>query len=571
MAHADDGARAPPPFGIELTGRRRRDDLDAILREDPARPRRFEAGIPARDGVELAATVHLPPKAELPVPAIVRGTPYGKDWGPGDDEAERVAAGYAVVVFDCRGRGQSEGVWHPFTMTDGHDGADAVEWAAAQEWCTGAVGVEGLSYDGWVAMATVSQQPPHLKAAVPFSPCGRWQEEIPYLHGCLQTYLVWWWTLVRRRIMDEHTPIDIPALLHTLPVAAMGEIVDARGPGWREMMERETLDEVWRARRWDGAYDFDVPCLHITGWYDREDVQGALHHYEGMIAGSPARDRQWLLIGPWSHTATYWTTDVYAGVEAPGSAVDTIAVMLRFFDHFLKGQDNGVEREPRVQLYDPGDEAWKVRERWQDGTVRREVFLAAEGRLADAPGPAGETSYRYDPLAPNGQRFDVVEMPWEPPLDLAELEAQEGVVSWTGEALDQDLTVHGWGALDLWATSDCEDTDWHVKLADVGPEGQALCVAWGCLRASHGADPSSPQPLVPGRPQRFSVELTPAFHTFKAGHRLRVVLASSEFPWFARNLNGFGPIAQQAEPKTALNTVLHGAEHPSRLRLAVEP
>lgn len=570
MAEAEGSGTARPPFGVEITDRRRRYELDQLMHQDPSKPRRFEVSIATDDGIELAATVHLPPEAELPVAAIVRGTPYDKDWGPGHDEAERVAAGFGLVIFDCRGRGKSEGVWHPFTSKDGDDGAVVVEWAAAQQWCTGAVGIEGLSYDGWVAMATVSRQPSHLKAAVLFSPAGRWQEEIPYLHGCLQTYLVWWWTLVRRRIMDESQAVDIPQLLHTLPVAKMGEIVDAGGPGWQEMMERDTLDEVWRSRRWDGEYDFDVPCLHITGWNDREDIHGAFHHYEQMVATSPARDRQWLLVGPWSHTSTLWSTDVYAGVEAPRSALDTQVIMLRFFEHFLNGAENSVDQEPRVQLYDQGQLAWKVRDSWQGNTSERKLFLADDGRLTDSPEPAGETTYTYDPEAPNGQRFDVVEMPWEPPLDLAELEAQSGVVSWTSEVLDLDFTIHGWGSLDIWASSCCDDTDWHVKLADVDTEGRALCIAWGCLRASYAEDAGNPKPLEPGEISRFQIELTPAFHTLKSGHRLRVVLASSEFPWFARNLNAFGPVALQSEPRAAVNTVQHGAVHQSALRLPAE-
>src|SRR5262245_17904933 len=134
-----------PPFGIELTGERRRDVLDEFMREDPSAPRTFEVGIPMRDRIELAATVHLPRNAELPVPAIVHGTPYDKDkhWGTKSDDGRRVDAGYAVVHYDTRGRGKSEGEWHPFTMTDATDGHDAVEWTAAQEWCTGSVGVEG--------------------------------------------------------------------------------------------------------------------------------------------------------------------------------------------------------------------------------------------------------------------------------------------------------------------------------------------------------------------------------------------------------------------------------------------
>jgi hypothetical protein len=559
------------PFGVALPRERRGDALEAAALVDPQAPRRVEVGIPMRDGVELAATVHLPPEAELPVPAIVHGTPYDKDmdWGTNDDE-RRLEAGYAVVHYDTRGRGKSEGVWHPFTMVDATDGHDVVEWTAAQEWCDGAIGVEGLSYDGWIAMATVSQRPQHLKAAIPFSPAGRWQQELPYRHGCMLAFWGAWWTLMRRRIMDQSQTLDVAAIVETLPVAAQGEALNPAGPGWRELIEHDTLDDLWRSRRWDGEYDFDVPCLHVTGWHDRGDILGTFHHYEQMLATSPARDRQWLLVGPWSHAATYWPTDVYAGVEAPGSALDTLAITLRFFDRFVKGEGNGVDEEPRVQLYDLGDSSWKDRERWQGGTAERELFLGADGSLADAPGSDDATSYRYDPTEPNGLRFDFSTTTWEPPLDLTELEAQSGVVSWTGEPLADDVTLHGWGEVVLWAITDGEDTEWHLKLADVDESGRATCVAWGCLRASHAADPASPAPVVPGEPIRYEIELDPAFRTFKAGHRIRLVLASSEFPWFARNMNRFGPIAQQAEPRTAVNTVLHGASYPSSLRLPFE-
>jgi uncharacterized protein len=560
------------PFGIELPAVRRRDAIDEFMREDPSAPRTFEAGVPMRDGVELAATVRLPPKAGVPAPAIVHGTPYDKDldWGTPDDDERRLAAGYAVVHYDTRGRGKSEGEWHPFTMIDATDGHDVVEWTAAQDWCTGSVGVEGLSYDGWIVMGTVSQKPPHLKAAVPFSAAGRWQEELPYRYGCFPGWWGAWWTLMRRRIMDLSQSLDVKKIIDILPVAAMGYVLDVSGPGWQELMDHDTLDDLWRSRRWDGAYDFDVPCLHVTGWHDRGDIQGTFHHYEQMMATSPAADRQWLLVGPWSHTSTYWPTDVYTGVEAPGSALDTLAITLRFFDRFVKGEMNGVDDEPRVQLYDLGDRSWKVRPQWQAGTSERRLLLADAAALVDVPAVDGETSYRYDPDKPNGQGFDLEDIPWESPLDLAELEAQPGAVIWTSAPLVEDATVHGWGELELWATTDGEDTDWHVKLADVDASGRSLCIAWGCLRASYGEDASSPAPVVPGEPTRYAIELTPSFHTFKAGHCIRLVLASSEFPWFARNMNRFGPLVHQAEPRVALNTVLHGQAHPSCLRLPVE-
>lgn len=556
------------PFGVPLPPRPPREAIDALLREDPSAARSIEVGIPMRDGVELAADVHLPPGVQLPAPAIVIGTPYDKS-GPFDATRLYRDAGYAHVIYDSRGRGKSEGEWRALTTIDGQDGHDVVEWVAEQEWCNGDVGVTGLSYSGWVVWATMAERPPHLRAAVSTSAAGRWQQELPYTYGCYWLYWAYWFGLVRRRIL-AHTP-DLPALLQTLPVSAIGDILDCAGPSWQEFLEHDTLDELWQSRRWDGAYDFDIPSLHVTGWHDREDIQGAFHHYEQMIESSPARDRQWLLVGPWSHVSSRHPSDVYAGVEAPGAAIDMGAIHLRFFDRFLRGEQNGVEQEPRVQIYDPGARRWEARAAWQAGTSQRRFYLAGDGLLADVPGAEGEVSYRYDPLDAPGVRFDVEATFWEPPLDLAELESQPGVVTWTSAPLEEGVTIHGWPHVELFAATDGDDTDWHAKLADVDPGGRSLCVAWGCLRASHTSDPTAtPRPLTPGEAVQYEIELTPSFHTFKPGHRIRMVLASAEFPWFARNMNRFGPIADQADPRTAVNTVHHGSARPSCLRLPVE-
>ncbi|WP_026877118.1 CocE/NonD family hydrolase [Jiangella gansuensis] len=562
------GTLGGAPFGASTLDRPPRDVFDAYRQVDLKAPRSFEAGIPMRDGVELAATVHLPAAEVLPAPAIVRGTPYDKGAGMPQDVSRKVGAGYVHVRYDVRGRGKSEGLWHPFTITEAQDGHDVVEWVAAQDWCDGAVGAEGLSYDGWTTMATISQNPPHLRAATPFSAAGRWQQEIPYTFGCFQLFFVWWWAGVRRRIMDSS--IDVPALFDLLPVQAMGDALDTAGPGWAEWMEHDALDDLWRGRRFDGAYTFDVPTLHVTGWHDREDIQAAFHHYEQMMAHSPARDRQWLLVGPWSHVSSYYPTSTYKGIEYPGGTVDMAGIQLRFFDRFLRGEDNGVDDEPRVQIYDPGAKSWQIRPAWTGGTRKLSLYLGDDASLGAAPGAAGSQSYDYDPMAPNGLSVDLENLPLEPDLDLAELEAQPGVVSWTSAPFDDPVTIRGWGEAELWASTDGEDTEWHVKLADVDERGRALCVAWGCLRASHRIDLAAPEAVTPGAVERYSIELTPMFHTIRPGHRIRMVLASSEFPWFARNLNTFEPIATQAEPRVAHNSVFHGGDRPSRIRLEIE-
>jgi putative CocE/NonD family hydrolase len=555
------------PFGVPLPERPPREVREAGLDlGDLSQPHFFEVGIPMRDGLELAADVYLPAADRRPAPAVVLGTPYDKR-APIDSVEAYQQAGYVGVIYDIRGRGKSEGIFNPFAA-DGRDGHDVVEWVARQDWCDGAVGVSGLSYGGWTAMATVAERPQALKAAIATAAAGRWQQEIPYANGCFSLSLAGWYAFTRRRINDVSR--DRAAISSLLPLAAIGEAIGSAGPAWDDAMEHEALDDFWRARRWDGEYDFDVPILHVAGWFDRDDPQGAFHHYEQMLAWSPARDRQWLLVGPWSHVSTRYPTAEYQGVETPDGAVDMDAIHVRFLDRFLRGESNGVDEEPRVRLYDPGAGEWQARPEWQGGVVARDLYLGAGGALTEAPEEDGETSYDYDPREPNGIPFDQEAVDWELPLQLGGLEAQDGVVTWTSEPLDAPLTVHGWGEAELHAATDGEDTDWHVKLADVDPEGTSLCVSWGCQRASHADDPSAPRALTPGAVKRYAIELCPAFHTFLPGHRIRLVLASSEFPHFARNLNRFGPIAHQDDPRTACNTVFHGAARPSRLRLKVE-
>jgi putative CocE/NonD family hydrolase len=552
-------------FGLPLPVTPPAQLIEAKQREDVTAARTVEVEIPMRDGVVLAADVHLPAAHQLPAPAIILGTPYDKSNSTQDTAAFR-EYGYIGVTFDVRGRGKSEGIWHPWER-DGEDGYDVVEWIAAQEWCTGKVGAIGLSYPGWVVVATVAQQPPHLGAAISSAAPGRWFDELPYANGCFYLWHAYWFSLCRRRITNTHC--DTSTLQAMLPVEAIGTKLEAAGPGWAELMQHDTLDSAWSARRWDGEYDFDVPMLHVTGWHD-DTVRGAIHHYEQMDATSPARDSQYLLVGPWLHGGCRWPSAEYDGVPFPAAAIDMDGIYARFFDHFLKGEANGVEDEPRVRLYDQGTDAWRMPTRWNAGTKWRRVFLAADKALSSRdPGEIGFESYRYDPMQPNGWALGG-DNGSDPPFELTGLEAQSGVLSWTSDSLTEDLTVHGWSEVDLYAETDRDDTEWHVKLADVDELGCSRWYGWGCLRASYAENPRQPAGVTPGELRRYRIALTPLYHTFKEGHKLRLVVASSEFPLFARNLNRFEPIPRQSEPLVATNKIHYGRDHPSCLRLNVD-
>jgi putative CocE/NonD family hydrolase len=540
----------------------------------------FETGIPMRDGVELAADVYLPTAEQVPAPAIVTMTPYDKSGVLVAPEARFYQdQGYAYVSVDVRGRGKSEGEWRAF-VHDGPDGHDIVEWVATQPWCTGKVGTTGLSYMGWTQWATAAELPPHLTCMVSTSAAGRWQQEIPYTDGCFQLYFGWWAYIVRRRITEWYgvSETDWDDVLSRLPLEAIGDVINTSSQTWRDIMDHDTLDDFWRAVRVDDRYQFiDVPCLHVTGWHDLEDLLGAFHHYEGMMASSPARDRQRLIVGPWSHVNCRYPHSSLAGVEfAAEAALEMDDIHLAWFDHWLKGVANDALDGPPARLFETGSNRWREAAQWPLATGERSLYLGwdgASGILAENPAAEQnpDRSYRYDPRDPAPTRLNVALYPIEDvPIDMTEVESRADVVTYTSEPLPEKLLVSGWPHLEFWASSDRDDTEWHVKLTDVDEDGRSIKVCQGCLRASYRDSLEHPTPLTPGQPHRFRVELWPVHHAFLPGHRLRVSITSSDFPWFARSMNQFGPLKDQADPLVATNTIHHGGQFPSRVILPVE-
>ena len=535
-----------------------------------------EAGIPMRDGVELAADLYLPPASdEGPVPAIVEVTPYGKDNAVliSDDAELYQKNGYVFVAVDCRGRGKSEGSWSAFE-NDASDTHDVIEWVARQPFCNGKVGTTGLSYMGWVQWAGASERPEHLAAMISSSAAGRWQEEIPYTHGVFQLYFAWWAFMTRRRIEESYAleHLEWEEILRTVPFGKMGEVVNGSGPSWENLSGRETLDEFWRSLRYDDRYhEIDVPCLHVTGWYDLEDLLGAFHHYEHMVAASPARGSQYLLVGPWSHVKTRYPDHECGGQEfGPEAALDMDAEHLRWFDYWLKGIDTGIATLDRVRLFEPGTNRWVSASAWPLSDSELELHLSSGLLVADEPAEASVTSYRYDPDDPVLTRLDVRKYPLEDiGMEQTETERRPDVVTYTTEPLNEAICVSGWAELELFAASDGDDTDFHVKLCDVGEDGRSFRVTQGCLRAACRDSLEKPEPLVPGETTRFCVELWPTHHVFRPGHRIRLSVTSSDYPWFARSMNRFGRPREMGEPRVAENTILHGGATASRLRLPV--
>ena len=540
----------------------------------------FETGIPMRDGIELAADVYMPKSATGQIPAVISATPYDKGGVfMNEDIALYSTNGYAMVCVDLRGRGKSEGDWRPI-VHDGPDCHDAVEWVAEQTWCTGKVGMTGLSYMGWVQWAAASQHPPHLSAMVSTSAAGRWQQEIPYTDGCFQLYFGWWAYLVRRRITELHglESNDWEEILSWLPLEKIGDFINPSGPVWEEMVGRDTLDDFWKDYRFDDQYDtFDIPCLHVTGWYDLEDLLGAFHHYEHMTAASPARDDQRLIVGPWSHVNSRVPHHSYAGdFLSDTAALDMDAEHLRWFDFWLKGIQNGAMDTAPVRIYQPGTNEWREVDHWPLGKREEPLYLHFDGSSGSLSATVSDQeasvrSYRYDPLDPAPTQIDIRNYPVEHvPLDQTAVEQRGDVVTYTSEPLTEELIISGWAHLQFFASSDCNDTEWHVKITDVDPHGRSKKVCQGCRRASYRDSLENPEPIVPGEIYAFDVALWPTHHAFLRGHQIRVSITSSDFPWFARSLNQFGSLRYQEDPIVATNIIYHGGATASAVVLPIE-
>jgi putative CocE/NonD family hydrolase len=542
-----------------------------------ANARRYEMGVPMRDGIELAADIYLPAEADQgPVPAIVQVTPYDKSnvLLTANEGRYYQSHGYAYVAVDCRGRGKSEGEWNGFA-NDVPDTHDVIEWVAAQRWCDEKVGTTGISYMGWVQWAGASESPPHLKAMVSTSAAGRWQQEIPYTNGIFQLYFAWWAHGTRRRIDESYRrqQFDWDEVLRRLPFKSIGEVIDTPTNTWNNLADRDTLDDFWKNLRFDDRYDqINVPCLHVTGWYDQEDLLGAFHHYELMREHSPATDEQYLIVGPWSHLKSRFPDRCYADVDlGPAAAMEMDNEHLRWFDYWLKGEQNGVDAIERVRVFEPGTNIWRTSSRWPLADSTTTLYLGP-GTLGDtAPDAPSRIDYSYNPLDPVPTGIDVRRYPVQDvPLDQTENETRADVVSFTSEALAEALTISGWAHFEFYGSSNCDDTDWHVKITDVTPEGRSNRVTQGCLRAAARDSLEVLSPLVPDDVYFFDVEMWPTHHVFLPGHRLRVTVTSSDFPWYARSLNHFGPVRDQSDPRVAINSIHGGGQYPSRITLPVE-
>ncbi len=537
----------------------------------------FDARVPMRDGVELSADIWLPAEKEKH-PAILIRTPYVKARGRLVPFAQKfVERGYAVLLEDVRGRGDSDGVF--LAGGEGNDGYDSIEWIARQPWSNGDVCMMGGSYLAAVQWAVARLVPPHLKCIAPTATGGGGGVGGALMLGTVQLF-----NLLSGR-MDQRAvgaTLDWQRIFSHRPLLTMDEALGRPMPLYRKTltMRDPSYDMVVEKRL--GVADFGkirLRGLHIGGWFD-PTLATVIRYWDGMAAHSPAKGRQHLLIGPWDHWQTFFggKTSVGEMEFTPDSVVDTVDLHAQFFAHYLKGGTESFDF-PRVRLYVTGSNRWRDLDAYPPRDSRkRRFFLGSSGKAntLDGDGVLGwntaraapSDSFIYDPENPapaalNDEQFA---------SDHREIEKRQDVLVYTGEVLDQPLEIIGPVVVELFAATDGRDTDFTAKLLDVYPDGRAVKLGppmSGIVRARHRNGLDREELLTPGKVERYVIELSHIGHAFLPGHRVRVEISSSSYPEFNPNQNTGNPIATDTEWRVAQQTVYHDGDRPSALVLPV--
>jgi putative CocE/NonD family hydrolase len=530
----------------------------------------------ARDGTTLMGFV-VRPVGEGPFPVVLSRTPYGRrDYNTGRFFAQR---GYMYVSQDVRGRFGSEGVFRDLAGQD-VDGYDAVEWAAALPGSSGKVGMIGGSYGGWTQWYAAVMQPPHLAAIVPIvSPPDPWLN-VPYWNMTFTTASVVWACLVSEKTNQNIQQLDVEQGMRILPVRTMPTRMGCRSQAyWDDWISHPVLDAYWRGVSYQSRVpNVRVPVLGISGWYD-DDGNGTTTNFIAL-ARTPNHPFQRMVLGPWSHRGT---PDLLNGEFGDQAYVQQTMLALRWFDHWLKGVDNGVEREPPLSLFIMGDNVWRTENEWPLARTQWTKFylhsrghantLAGDGTL-DTLAPRAEPAdtFTYDPGDPTPYVVDPRELELNLNEDYSATHAaRHDVLVYTTAPLTRDLEVTGPLSVTLWAASDARDTDWHAMLLDVQPDGRAFRVQDGIVRARfrEGFD----REVFPPRGQavRYTIDLWHTGLVFKAGHRIRVAVASAAFPKYGRNLNTGGDNNADSTFVAAHQRIVHDRSHASYITLPVIP
>lgn len=577
VMHADKAAgrrwrfvRRPTPFSVEkpyALWQGALSDSQYAITEDTA------VFMTTRDGARLASYVARP-VGSGPFGVVLLRTPYTRITRPaGRYWASR---GYIYIAQHVRGRDISDGNEFGDYDTDVRDGYDAVEWAAKLPSANGHVGMIGHSDEGRLAWYAAVSAPPHLAALAPSAATGDPWRIVPYEDMVFSPINVSWACLMRARTLQNTSDLEIGSAMMHLPISDLPQHLGCgRVPLWDRWLAHPTLDAYWRAHAvTTNIAKVRAPVLQISGWYD--DSRGPIDYTNALnrVAGHPFIR---LVMGPGAHKGV----DYVAGSFGAQSRVETRTLQLRWFDHYLLGKDNGVDREPPVDIFTFGENAWHHEASWPIPGARSVAWYFSSGGHANTSGGDGtldslppkaapSDSFTYDPAKPTPYLIDSRELETSLNEDFTALNAsRRDALVFTSAPLTAPLEVTGQMQATLWAATDARDTDWIVMLLDVFPDGHAERVQDGIARARFRKGNDREAFLEPGSIERYDIDLWFTSRRFDPGHRLRVSVSSALFPKYDRNLNTGANNERDSTFVVAHQTLWHDSAHPSHVTLPI--
>jgi hypothetical protein len=567
--------------------------------------------VPARmrDGTILYADVYRP-KVEGTVPVLLMRLPYDKSvaqtyvYASPAFYAEHC---YLVVIQDVRGQYTSQGFFYTF-RNEARDGYDTVEWAARLPGSNGKVGMYGFSYVGATQWLPATLRPPHLVAIVPAMTSSDYYEGWSYQNGAWSLAFEESWPLTTIAKSAAQRLPDGQQLAKQMDQAAVSlqwewywylplkrfpplHPDDPRvAPYFYDWIRHPSNDQYWQ--QWSIRQRYrriTVPALNFDGWYD-VFLNGAIENFVGMrrSGGSAvARQDQQLVIGPWIHLP--WVPEVGQLDFGPNARNPIDQLQLRWFDHWLKGVNNGVERDPAVRVFVMGANKWRMANSWPiPGTRFTTYYLhsrkganssAGDGWLSTSAaargGGARPDRYVYDPAAPvpsaGGHSCCTPDVAPVGPYDQRWVEQRRDVLVYSTPRLSRPVEVTGPITVTLYASSSARDTDFTAKLVDVYPDGRAINLNDGIQRARYRVSDTHPTLIRPGKIYRYTIHVWPTSNLFKPGHQIRLEISSSNFPMYDRNPNTGDPFGQNARLQATRQTIYHDPAHPSSITLPLMP
>jgi predicted acyl esterase len=509
--------------------------------------------IPMRDGKRLSAYLYFP-AGEGKWPAIFEQR-YADITGAGSRKAAAkwAESGFVIALVNYRGTHESEGVWRGYRALEWgelRDGYDVCEWLAAQPWCTAKIGTYGGSQAGYAQNYLAVTQPPHLVAQ--------------------------YMTDTGLSLYQEGYRIG--GVTRPERFASIGKV--ARDPAdndafLREWDQHPDYDSYWRDE--DCTLHFDkmnLPCFTIGSWYDFM-VQGSVASFIGrqQHGGEKSHGQQHLVLGPWLHGG-YPKSNKIGELVFPENAVfDVYADMTKWFNHYLKGEENGAEKVPVVRYYvmgaagEPGAPGnyWREAQDFPPRVEATSLYLRADGDLEHIlpPDTSSHTSYASDsrqPMSIPGTSFPGAK-------DSRPFEQQSEVRTWTTAPLAEPIEWTGEVNAEIYVSSTAKDTDFILRVSDVYPDGRSMLLMDYPLRARYRAGFDKEVLLTPGEPAKLAWHIGWTSIILNKGHRIRVTIASTGYPLYEPNnqTGGRQTMDWMKETVPAINTIWHDKTHPSRI------